>query len=61
MQIIKNKTYEIVEPTLKIVRISYGITKETKVLSLIDENGTHYNLHRDELKLLLDFIREELK
>jgi hypothetical protein len=55
MQIIHNKEYKIEPETKEFNFISYN-SKGT--LSIVMEDGTHYNFHRDELVKMIKFIKE---
>jgi len=57
MHIIKDKTYTEQEKK----KIKFASYNSNNVLSIVAEDGTHYNFYGDELKMIVRFIKEQLK
>lgn len=55
MQIIREKQYNWEKENQRLNRVSFNTND---VLSLIMNDGTHYNFNRDELKLIVRFFRK---
>ena len=58
MQIIKDKKYDYAKEVDFLKFVSYN---SNGTLSLVMENGTHFNFRDKELQKILDFIREKIK
>jgi hypothetical protein len=58
MQIIKDKQYETEKEIKNLKFISYN---SNGTLSLVMEDGTHYNFIDKEMKKIVEFIREKIK
>jgi len=58
MQIIKDKQYDFEKEIKNLKFISFN---SNGTLSLVMEDGTHYNFIEKEMKMIVQFIREKIK
>lgn len=58
MQIIKDKQYETIKENSVFKFISYN---SNGTLSIVMDDGTHYNFRGEELRIIVNFIKEKIK
>lgn len=61
MQIIKSKSYDIVEENTEIMKLRFVSFNSNHVLSFVLQDGTHLNFNDKEKDMIIKFILNDLK